>query len=674
MSFSPEEIEQELKRRGAIPANNFSRQQVRDELVRRGVLKSPTDSFGEEVASAASRGGRDLLAGMAQLGHTALNAPHNLAAAILGQKLASHIPTQQEYDYSAALGIPEEQKNIADRLIQFAPEALTAFTVPEAELGVAGRAIESIPKVGKYLKTAAGNALSQGTLAAAQAPQNQGKAALTASAIAAPFGVLGKGAMEADPIVRNISKVLLGSGAATLGYEGAKAAGGSDKVNDIAGALMGVLGYKGGAAQTRAARNVLEGVNGSNYQDVLEAAKRLKLGYVTPAEASDNPFVAATQGDIGRTKGGAQLLYNKGMERLKTEKNAIGNLYDTITKSPVIASGAIRDAVQKEFTNMNEARLNASEPYYQAAHAKRVAPSWVTNLENSDPTIKNAIASAMSDPKYQVEGELLNEPKNSIKVLDYAKRRIDAQIEQAKNFGDNDAVRVLTNSKNKLLNKISKVDQDYAAARRTYEQYSKPIEKLEKGQLGRIANTKDTQLKNLSSSIFDPNQTDPSVLRQIRDTVQKHDPAAWNSIVKNEMQRLMSKSKYGGGTAFYNEVLANDNRFNQFKAALENNNKASEQLDDMRLVFKNLINVSDKKAAHALSKTSMSKEREETQTYGKWLKQILTGGKYDKAAVEIATNPDWADELHKLNMPSNRDILVGKTYKLFGNALAQGVA
>lgn len=667
MSFSQEDIAQELQRRGVLNSNNFSSDDIQNELIHRGVLKDPNNTIGQQ---ALRYGVKDPLAGLAELGHGAINAPHNLAA-LFSEKLASHIPTQANFDYSAALGIPENKKNLVDRLIQSAPELATSMALPETKLGSLGTAIENIPKVGSYLKTGLGNALSQGLFAASQSPHDQTTDGLTAGGIAAPLSVLAKGTLEADPMVKNISRALLGLGSGALGYQGAKAVGAGDYGSDIFGALLGMAGYKGGSAKKLAAENVLKGVEGTNYEEPLAASRRLGLSYLTPAEASQNPFTGATQGTVGKTEGGAQLLYKQGQQRFGTEQNAIGNLYNTITKSPEIASRAIRDSAQQEIAKLQQQRLDASEPYYTAAHEKKVAPSWVKNLENSNATIKNAIQEAMSDPKYQVEGELLGVPKNSIKVLDYAKRKIDAQIAQAQNFGDNDAVRVLTNSKNTLVDKISKVDRDYATARKVYEQHSRPIEQLQNSQIGTIANTKDTKLKNISSSIFDPAQTDISVLRKIKEVVNNNNPEAWNGIIKNEMQRLMGKAKKGGGTDFYNKVLSNDNQFNQFKVALEDNPNASQQLDDMKQIFGKLINTNNAKGAEALSRTSMSKERSTSQKAMSMLKEILSGGKYDKAAVELTTNPAWEKELAKLKNISNSDKFVGNAYKLFGTAGAQ---
>lgn len=595
MSFNQEDIQKELSRRGALPANNFSREQMRDELVRRGALKSPTDSFGGEVAAAASRGGRDLLAGMAQLGHTAVNAPHNLAAAILGQKLASHIPKQADYDYSAALGIPEEQKNIADRLIQFSPEAMTALAVPEAELGAAGRAIESIPKVGKYLKTAAGNALSQGVLAAAQAPQNQGNAALTAGATAAPFSVLAKGVLSADPAIQKISKALLGTGAGILGYQGAKSMGAGDTSSEIAGALLGLGGYKGISPKRNAATDVLKGVEGTDYKGPLEASRRLGLPYFSPAEASGNPFTGAAQGGVGKTEEGAKLLYERGQQRAQGEQNAIDKLLTDIH------TGA----------GENETKIGGKtkDELYEEAKPIIVPEKKLTSFRDNE-IFKDAESHVLSDSAFREKLKGVN--PNSIEYLDMIKRAMGDMIENAGKKTTRAAL--ITNTQQKLMKTMDDIAPEYKDARSIAE----------------------------------------------REITRRNIEKAFNS-------KAMTGTNFG-------KFLSNKKTYDKLQNNLRNVPDAQSRLEDMRDVFTRLINVPTAKTAEALSRTSMSKERSSTQTAMKMLQEILSGGKYDKAAVNIVTSPDWEKELAKLKKITNTNKLIGHTYNLLGKAGGQALA
>ena len=603
-------------------------------------------------------GVKDPIAGIAQVGNSILNIPH---------KLDSAIPAHEEnFDYSRALGVPD--KNIADSIIQFLPDLAGSFAVPETKLGSVGRAIEKIPQAGKYLKTALGNALSQGGYAAAMTSGDPGNSALEAGSIAGPFAALSQAALSGSPVLKAISKGTLGAGAGLLGYHGAKSLGAGDTTSDLVGALVGLTGARGLSGEKAA----LDGVLGTNYKDALDAGKRLGLSYVSPAEASNNPFTGAFQGRAGKTEEGAKIMYNNATEREKSEKDSINNLLDTISPDTSIKSADIRDAANAHLDNLKKQRLDASEPFYTKAHTKKVAPTWVTNLENSDPTIKNAISDAMSDPKYQVEGELKGLPKNSIKVLDYAKRKIDSQISGAKKAGDNDSARVLTNSKNTLIDKISLVDDDYQKARDTYSELSKPIEEFKNSQIGNIAKIKNPQLKKIPSMIFDSAQTDPSVLSNIKDIVQKTNPEAWNGIVRNQMQNLMKGAKKVNGSTFNNKVLSDDNRFNQLKLAVSHNPDASQKLDDMKLLFPRLIGTDTAKSAADLAKLSMSKDRNDSSPGIRMLKELLSGGNYDKKATSLITNKDWEKRLHDLIFEQHlKDRKNAKIYNVLGKAGSQ---
>jgi len=636
-------------------------------------------SESETAHDAAVRYGiKDPVAGLLNLGSRGGTAAGNLAIGLIN-KIGGNLPKQESTDFSEMLGIPEEQKNLADKLIQFAPEIGVSLALPETRLGKVGDILEKLPAWGKYLKTGLGNAISQGAFAASQSPENQGKAALEAGSIAAPFSALSEAIRSGNPTIRNISRALGAVGAGGLGYYGAKSVGAPEPAADLALFLGAALGGKGGSTERRVREDMFKGITPADYPKISEmqgAASELGLTHLSPAETLGYPSLGAAQGNRGKTEGGAKELYEAGQKRLASEKTSIDALYKEITESPKIASSAVRDSAQKEIERLKQERATAAEPFYKKAHEKRIAPNWVTNLENSDATIKNAIRDAMADPKYQKEGELKGLPKNSLKVLDYAKHKIDEKIEAALKNGDNNGARVLTESKNHLIDKIAQVDQDYEKARNTFEAHSKPIEKLEASQIGQISRTEDTGLKNISRNIFDPAQTDLSVLRKIKDTVQKHNPDAWNNIVRNEMERLMGlgKTKEVTGNNFYNQILANDTKFKQFKEALSGNEAASKRLEYMKKIFGRLINVPTSKTAEALSRTSMSKPRASITKMMEYWQELMSGGKYDKAAVRLITSPRWTEELNKLGEVTDKENLVSAFHNLLGKAGGQAIA
>jgi len=163
--------------------------------------KTPTS----DEANLLRYGVKDPLAGLLNVGSSGSASLNNLAGALIN-KLGGNLPKQEATDFSEMLGIPEEQKNLADKLIQFAPEIGISLALPETRLGKVGEMLDMLPAWGKYLKTGIGNAISQGAFAASQSPENQGTAAIEAGSVAAPFSALSQGVLSGSPLVRNLSR------------------------------------------------------------------------------------------------------------------------------------------------------------------------------------------------------------------------------------------------------------------------------------------------------------------------------------------------------------------------------------------------------------------------------------------------------------------------------------
>lgn len=76
------------------------------------------------------------------------------------------------------------------------------------------------------------------------------------------------------------------------------------------------------------------------------------------------------------------------------------------------------------------------------------------------------------------EGVRLNDPAGSVKGLDYVKRALDDEISKA----TGNEQRVLVDLKNRLLTTIDNMSPDYAQARVTFQQMSKPINQMDVAQ------------------------------------------------------------------------------------------------------------------------------------------------------------------------------------------------
>ncbi len=145
--------------------------------------------------SFASKIAPNVLAGMAQLGHNLINAPHNLVNAV-SPEMASHIPTQQNYDFSKMLKLPG---TTADKVVQGLAANSPALVMGKMPLGAAGNAIRAIPGVGNFTANAISRIIPQGAFGAAtsenplEGGKNMAEMQAIAEALPVPFKALGKG-------------------------------------------------------------------------------------------------------------------------------------------------------------------------------------------------------------------------------------------------------------------------------------------------------------------------------------------------------------------------------------------------------------------------------------------------------------------------------------------------
>jgi hypothetical protein len=573
----------------------------------------------------------------------------------LAAPLRKYIPEKLKFAPQIDFSLPENapvSERLAHGIGQYAPLiAVSPISLP---------AKGALRLIGSGLRKFIGETGAGAAYGATQSPEDRTLGAEVGGGSSAGFNILEQIIKSKSPWVKTAAKALLGG---TIGAEQGGAEGAVEGAIGVpfAHKLLKKAGFIGNPAE-----EVISRINPKEVAIRSEAANRLGTP-ITPGEASARPDIIALESTIGKKGNAASERVKIGQQRIAQQKEAINNLYKQISPDSKIASFAVRKAIQDSIKKMEDARQEAVDPYYKKAYENKVSPDLIENLKNSDANISIAIKEAMEDPKYQVEGELLGVPENSIKMLDYAKRKIDAKITQAQNFGDNDAVRVLTASKNKLLNKIERFSPEYKKARKIYNELSKPIEEVENSQIGQISRLKDISLKNVSKNIFDPSQTDINVLRNIKSHVQKENPEAWDNIVKNEMNRLMTHGRRGGitGRSFFDNVLSNENRFEQFQVALEHNPQALQQLNDMKTAWEHLINIETPRTAAGQSKTSMNMARSSFEAFVNAYNNLMGEGKHIKA-LNYLYSTKWQKDLEKIvKLPEKErkpmmSILLGK--------------
>jgi len=393
-----------------------------------------TKKPGENFFNNARQYGEDALIGYADFGRPFANIPSRVVKPFsedLSKKL--HV---ERADTS------RHESNV-DKNIQKVFEILPMLLGPKANLvGKTGRVIESIPKVGKYLKAAAAEAIPQSILGGIQNEEDPLTGAAVGGGLGAGFGALMHLGKTAKPAVRKTVKTLTALAAGAAGHEVAKDIGASGPYQDTAAILAAALGGRGFKSKRKIGRELSEGVNLNEAQPRLDAAKRLGLSYLTPAEASLNPYVGAKQGALGKTPEGSKLLYEKGQQRIESEKSAIQGVLDHVYNE--------------------ETHAPKVKQHYEKAYPAEV-PTEVSDKYKDNKIISRAERMVKGRPAYQEE--LKNIPQDSLGYWDLVKRSLDDMIQKAP---DSEA-RILSKTRKQLVSDLDAISPDYKKGRNLYE-------------------------------------------------------------------------------------------------------------------------------------------------------------------------------------------------------------
>lgn len=519
-----------------------------------------------------------------------------------GSKAFQDVTRGREEDYNEA----RKAHPFAAKLGEFTGQA--GIALPFAGAGTAAVA-SKFPSLSPYLAGILGEGASGAAIGGLQ-DVNPSESRLANAATGAFFGsTLG----AATPAI---------SKAFSKGYQGLRSAFGS---------------------KSKVAEDMLENLSRDELAQALKNAqsgKRLGVN-LTPAEASGSPIAAKYEGRLGINPENERTLVDFKSGQKERQGEAVNSLLSKISPGKDLSANKLRESAKNIIKQKTGALQEKARPFYKAAESQTVKPNIFNNL-TKDGNIQKALEKVTNSSEYK--DELKGYAPNSVKVLDLVKRSLDDKIGTATRMGQNDRARVIGKSRDKLVNKLDDLSPEYNKARSIYSEEMPAVKAIKEGEIGKIANLKDTQLKNAGKIIFDPSETDIKVLGKIRDEFMKENPDAWKGIIKDEMQRKISTKNLGKtgnhGSNFYDNVLANDRQYKQFYDALKGDKASQMKLRDMKGAFKDLLNSYTVKTAGGQAKSSLDVERSSTQAIKNKLAN-LAGGKYDKAAIELITSGKW---------------------------------
>lgn len=395
---------------------------------------------------------KDPAIGLMKMGREFANLPHK----VTGGYLPEYSPS--EFNFGEALGVNKPEA--ADKLIQGLSQYAPAFALPATELGAVGKAIGSLPKVGRFAAKALSESLPQAYYSALQSPHHAAKSAAEAGATMAPFSVLGELMGSANPRVKTLAKVLAGGGAGLLGREGAKQAGMGETMSDVIGMATGALGARGMDTKNDMMKRLSEGVSPDIANPRIEAANRLGLEYLTPAEANVSPLLAKRQGSLGRTEEGGKLLYEKSKSRQESERRAIDKTLDMI-----YSPGKMDKKVEEAYKSINQVNLPQEFPLqFKDNEIIKEAKKMVENT----PAYKESLKSLM--PKnVKLEPGQTDPQATSLVYWDHIKRAMDDMVNKSERAGNKNEARIISDTRAKMRDQMDEAYPEYKQARSLYE-------------------------------------------------------------------------------------------------------------------------------------------------------------------------------------------------------------
>lgn len=297
-----------------------------------------------------------------------------------------------------------------------------------------------------------------------------------------------------------------------------------------------------------------------------------------------------------------------------------------------------QSVINSERTALN----NIADPYYEKAKRDIVPMKKIQELMKFDGNIEDAINKAQKDPTYRAE--MAGYAPNSIKVLDKAKRILDDRIEAAKGTSvtreQKDLVRVLNDSRKRLIAATDELSPNYKQARKIYESNAGKLNELEFGPVGKIADTKDIRIDKLSTDIFN---LSPRQIDKLRQKLRPVNSEAWDANVRNYFEQKLKKTGQSGYDT-YKTMLGNKEEFNKLIAATKDSPGATKWLVNAKSAFKDVSNPITARTQRGYAATGVDKPRLGDAQLN-WKQRLLDvlGSKIDERGTTFLTDPKWED-------------------------------
>ena len=270
---------------------------------------------------------------------------------------------------------------------------------------------------------------------------------------------------EGDALLRGAGEFFVPFSGVGKGLKGVKGLGarsgavgglaiGSDEMNPIHAAFMGMLGEGAGNIVKKGSQSVLnktpfgnknevaiKGIEPGDVAETVQAARRLGLDYITPGEASGFGYIGTQEGKIGNTLEGSKLREKRAKERAVSEEAAVDKFLNGLA---------------------DESLSDEKRAFYESSLSESVPWEFIEDFVRNSETVKRAIDLSEKTPEYK--DMLKGVKRNSLGYWDVIKGVLDDMYEKAENNSPKLARTIYLTTQN-LLKELDSIAPDYPKAR-----------------------------------------------------------------------------------------------------------------------------------------------------------------------------------------------------------------
>lgn len=300
----------------------------------------------------------------------------------------------------------------------------------------------------------------------------------------------------------------------------------------------------------------VEGIEAVRAADILTEQTGIPL---FQAQKTLVPSKLETQSFVASLPGGSRKAAQELRIQNKSAFDAVQTVMDTLAppESIVTATGRVRSAAEAAIKAKEAIRKEFADPIYDEAKKdlSRIALPKTRTLIN---TIKGELPpkeqtlitrvedllfpSGVKEKKFDpliAPGRVVAKGFPTTK-LHRAKVVIDDMIsKRGEGSLGRTEKRELIEIQKEFLDELDIANPAYKRARKVFSDNSPAVDELKDSILGKITELDDTQLKTVTTKLFDPTETNVTIIKKAKKVIESQDPQAWRDITRLEFERRL---------------------------------------------------------------------------------------------------------------------------------------